>query len=145
MRDSGLGTYGPLILMVSCLANLSALAALPKDAILPSLIAGHALARGLLPVMAMTMPYARKEGLAATAGRPDRPTAVIAVASALAIAFLALPWPEASGAALLATVSAAAMAILAQRQIGGQTGDVLGGAEQVAETAILLFLAARLA
>ena len=36
------------------------------------------------------------------------------------------------------------MAWLAQRQIGGQTGDVLGGAEQVAETAILLLLAARL-
>ena len=31
------------------------------------------------------------------------------------------------------------------RQIGGQTGDVLGGAEQVAETAILVMLAARLA
>ena len=37
------------------------------------------------------------------------------------------------------------MAWLAQRQIGGQTGDVLGGAEQVAETAILVLLAARLA
>ena len=37
------------------------------------------------------------------------------------------------------------MAWLALRQIGGQTGDVLGGAEQVAETAILVLLAARLA
>ena len=36
------------------------------------------------------------------------------------------------------------MARLALRQIGGQTGDVLGGAEQVAETAILVLLAARL-
>jgi adenosylcobinamide-GDP ribazoletransferase len=37
------------------------------------------------------------------------------------------------------------IARLALRQIGGQTGDVLGGAEQVAETAILVLLAARLA
>jgi adenosylcobinamide-GDP ribazoletransferase len=37
------------------------------------------------------------------------------------------------------------MAWLAQRQIGGQTGDVLGATEQVGETALLLLLAARLA
>jgi adenosylcobinamide-GDP ribazoletransferase len=37
------------------------------------------------------------------------------------------------------------MALLAQRQIGGQTGDVLGGTEQLGETGVLLLLAARLA
>ena len=37
------------------------------------------------------------------------------------------------------------MAWLAMRQIGGQTGDVLGAVEQVTETAILVLLAARLA
>jgi adenosylcobinamide-GDP ribazoletransferase len=40
---------------------------------------------------------------------------------------------------------AISVAWLAQRQIGGQTGDVLGGAEQLGETAILVLLAARLA
>ena len=47
-------------------------------------------------------------------------------------------------AAVLAGLSGLAIAWLALRQIGGQTGDVLGGAEQVAETAILVLLAARL-
>jgi adenosylcobinamide-GDP ribazoletransferase len=145
MRDSRLGTYGALILLVSFIAKLSALTALPTAAVLPGLIACHAMARGMLPVMAMTMLYARKEGLAATAGRPDRPTAAVAIALALVIALLALPWTEALGAALVAAAGAAGMAILAQRQIGGQTGDVLGGAEQVGETAILILLAARLA
>jgi adenosylcobinamide-GDP ribazoletransferase len=42
-------------------------------------------------------------------------------------------------------LSGLGIAWLAQRQIGGQTGDVLGGAEQVGETAILVLLAARLA
>jgi adenosylcobinamide-GDP ribazoletransferase len=58
---------------------------------------------------------------------------------------LALSWAGAFWAALVAALSAAVMGWLAKRQIGGQTGDVLGGAEQVAETAILLLLAARLA
>ncbi|WP_353285700.1 adenosylcobinamide-GDP ribazoletransferase [Staphylococcus aureus] len=33
---------------------------------------------------------------------------------------------------------------MAWRQIGGYTGDVLGGAQQVAETAVLLLIAARM-
>jgi adenosylcobinamide-GDP ribazoletransferase len=145
MRDSRLGTYGALILLITFFAKLSAVAVLPKVMVLPSLVAAHALARAPLSVMAMTMPYARHEGLAVTAGRPDPTTVWTAVLFALAVAFLALPWIEALGAALVAAVAAACIAILAQRQIGGQTGDVLGAAEQVAETGILLLLATRLA
>ena len=145
MRDSRLGTYGALILLVSFVTKLSALAALPDGIVVQSLIAVHALARGVLPVMAMSLPYARKDGLAANAGRPDLATAATAGALALIIALLALPWIEALCAALVASASAIAMALLAQRQIGGQTGDVLGGAEQLSETAILVLLAARLA
>jgi len=110
-----------------------------------SLIVAHALARGVLPAMSMSLAYARKDGLAANEGRPDATTAAIAAAFAIVIAVLVLPWFEALGAAFAAGISATGMAWLAQRQIGGQTGDVLGGAEQVAETAILVLLASRLA
>jgi adenosylcobinamide-GDP ribazoletransferase len=58
---------------------------------------------------------------------------------------LVLSWSNALFAALLAGASGLGIAWLALRQIGGQTGDVLGGAEQVTETAILVLLAARLA
>jgi adenosylcobinamide-GDP ribazoletransferase len=141
MHDSRLGTYGALILIVSFAARLSALAALPHSAILPDLIAAHALARGVLPVLATAMPYARTDGLAVTGGRPEPATAAIAGVLALAIALLALPWGVALAAALVATAGAACVALLAMRQIGGQTGDVLGGAEQVSEIAVLLLLA----
>ena len=144
MRDSRLGAYGALILMVIFVAKLSALAALPDGVVVQSLIAAHALARGVLPFMAMKMPYARKDGLAANAGRPDSATAMTAGALAFLIALLAMPWRAALGAMLVAAACAIGMAWLAQRQIGGQTGDVLGGAEQLGETAILLLLAARL-
>src|SRR5258708_26574771 len=145
MRDSRLGTYGALILMVSFVTKVAALAALPDAFVVQGLIAAHALARGVLPSMAMNLPYARKDGLAANAGRPDFATAATAGALALIIAWLVLPWRAAFGAALAAACCAAGMAWLAQRQIGGQTGDVLGGAEQLGETAILLLLAALLA
>jgi adenosylcobinamide-GDP ribazoletransferase len=145
MRDSRLGTYGALILMVSFVAKLSALAALPDAFVVQSLIAAHALARGVLPVMAMRLSYARKDGLAANAGRPDMTTAGTAGALALVIALMSLPWIQALCAALAAAACAIGMALLAHRQIGGQTGDVLGGAEQLSETAVLVLLATQLA
>ena len=145
MRDSRLGTYGAMILLVSFAAKLSALAAIPDGFVVPALIAAHALGRGVLPAMSIHLPYARKDGLARNAGQPDAATSVIAVVLALIIALLSLSWTNTLFAALAAGVSALAMASLALRQIGGQTGDVLGGAEQVSETAILVLLAARLA
>jgi len=141
MRDSRLGTFGALALLVSFAAKVAALAALPTSAILPALVAAHALARGVLPAMALALPYARNDGLAANAGRPEAPVAATAAVIAAAIAFICLPTTAAVLSALIAAASAIGVSVLAMRQIGGQTGDVLGGAEQVAELAVLLLLA----
>ena len=145
MRDSRLGTYGAVGLLVSFAAKLSALAAIPDSHVVPALIAAHALARGILPAMSMNLPYARKDGLARKAGQPDAAISAMAGGLALVIALLSLSWSNALFAALAAGLCGVCMAWLAMRQIGGQTGDVLGGAEQVSETAILVLLAARLA
>ena len=145
MRDSRLGTYGALILLVSFAAKLSALAAIPDGYVVQSLIAAHALSRGILPWMSVRLPYARDDGLARNAGQPDTATATIAAGLAVVLALLSLSLTNTLLSTLLAGLSGLGMAGLAQRQIGGQTGDVLGGAEQVAETAILVLLAARLA
>ncbi len=75
---------------------------------------------------------------------PMRRRRRIAAGIALLIALVSLSWSNALYAAVAAGLSGLAIAWLALRQIGGQTGDVLGGAEQVAETAILVLLAARL-
>ena len=145
MRDSRLGAYGALVLMVSFVAKVSAIAVISDGYVVPGLIAAHALARGVLPAMSMNLPFARSEGLAREAGQPDSTVAATAFGIAFLIALLTLSWGHAFWAAVLAGVSAAGIAWLAKRQIGGQTGDVLGAAEQVAEIAILLLLAARLA
>lgn len=143
MRDSRLGTYGAFALLVCFATKLSALAALPDAQLVYGLIAAHAMARGVLPVMSLNLPYARKDGLAANAGQPDVAMAATAAAMALLIALLALSWTNAFWAVVVAALGAAVMAWLAMRQIGGQTGDVLGATEQVVETAVLLLLSAR--
>src|SRR4051794_20812045 len=143
MRDSRLGTYGALVLVTAFVARVGALSTLPRADVILALIATHALARAPLAVLAATMPYAR-EGLAASIGRPDPSVAFAASLVAAVIAFLALPAGVAMTAIIVTAASAMCFAILAQRQIGGQTGDVLGAAEQVCEVAVLLTLAARL-
>jgi len=144
MRDSRLGTYGALVLLVSFGAKLSALASLPLAAVVPSLVAAHALARAAIPVLAANMPFARDDGLGASAGRPETASVVAAVIVAAAIALLCLPAKAALLAIAVTVAGAAAIALLAWRQIAGVTGDVFGAAEQIAETAVLVMLAARL-
>jgi adenosylcobinamide-GDP ribazoletransferase len=144
MRDSRLGTYGSLALMTSFVAKIGALSTLPRSEVLVAMIATHALARAPLAVLAAAMPYARGDGLAASAGRPDSVIALTACMVAAVIALVALPAATAMTAAFVTAATAAMLAALAQQQIGGQTGDVLGAVEQVCEVAVLLTLAARL-
>lgn len=143
MRDGRIGTYGALALLTSFVAKVGALSALPRSEVLVVMIATHALARAPLAVLAAAMPYARADGLVASAGRPDSLIALSACVVAAVIAFVALPAATAMIAACVTAVAAASLAALAQQQIGGQTGDVLGAVEQVCEVAVLLTLAAR--
>ncbi len=105
-------------------------------------MAAGALSRGLLPAVMYLLPPARSAGLAKNAGKPDREGAVVAalLGGMFALMYLGQAaglWAIAAGAAAVA-----AMAWLAMRQIGGQTGDVLGAAQQVAEVAGLAAAAA---
>jgi adenosylcobinamide-GDP ribazoletransferase len=146
MRDSRIGTFGVMALVAAFALKWSALASLeiPSYAA-PALIVAHATARGILPVMLLSLGPAREEGLGAAAARP--PLAACLVAIGLSAAFPPLLWPlEAALLAIAAALAAVALVgFLAERQIGGHTGDVLGAAEQAAEIAILTVAAACLA
>jgi adenosylcobinamide-GDP ribazoletransferase len=144
MRDSRLGTYGTIVLLVAFSAKWSALASLPAAAIVPGLVVAHALGRAAIPVLAASMPFARDDGLGKSAGRPEAASAITAIIIAVVIALLCLSAKEALLAVAVTVVGAGGMALLAWRQIGGLTGDVFGATEQVAETAVLIMLAARL-
>jgi len=86
---------------------------------------------------------ARTDGPGFTAGRPSRPVAVIAAVIGGAIALAALGPGRGAMALLLAGVAITLMAMLARRQIGGYTGDVLGAFQQIGEIVMLLVAAAR--
>lgn len=143
MKDSRIGSYGMLALMLVTLARWSALTALLVfGGHWAALIATGAVSRAPMALMMALLPNARGEGLSHATGRPTLPVAWVGMALALAISALLAGWTGLAllGAALLSTVL---MSILALRRIGGQTGDTLGAAQQLAEVACLAVLSAQ--
>ena len=138
MRDSRIGSYGAAALIFSILLRAGALAAIAAPgAAAFALIAAHMSARALMPLFMHMVQPARTDGLSAGVGVIPRQTAVTALVLGGA-ALLPLGLPSAVLAAILLAVWTFALKRLAERQIGGQTGDVLGALEQGAEILVLL-------
>ena len=143
MRDSRIGTYGVCALFASLLLRTSALATIADPALAaPVLVATHMGARSGMALFMRLLPPARADGLSVAVGRPPG----VSATAAAVIGVLALLLALGSAGGLLAVVLMAAefalLAWLCVRQIGGQTGDVLGALEQVGEMTILLVAAA---
>ena len=139
MRDSRLGTYGACALLVSLLLRWSALATIADaGAVAIALVATHAAARAPLPSFMRLVRTARSDGLAASAGAPSRESATLAWVLGATALLLGLGFVEAVAGLLLLILATAAIAWVSVRQIGGQTGDVVGALEQVNEVLILL-------
>ena len=143
MRDSRLGTYGALALVLSIGLRAAALEAIATPwAAAAALISAHTVARALLPAVMAWTPAARADGLGAAAGPPESAQVGVALGLAAAIALVLLGFGAAIAAFVLAGLAAAALASLARTGVGGYTGDVLGAIEQVGEVAVLLAAAA---
>jgi adenosylcobinamide-GDP ribazoletransferase len=142
MRDSRIGTFGAAALLFSILLRTAALSALAKPSLaFSALVASHAAARAVMPVFMRMVPPARSDGLSANSGAiPDSSAFVAVLIGGAALLFLGV-----SGAVLAAIALAIlffAVRRLCQRQIGGQTGDVLGALEQLSEITVLLIACA---
>ena len=136
MKDSQIGTYGVLaLILVTGLRWIALIAAGPL-----ALIAAATASRGLMPAVMAHVPHARDTGLSHSVGRPSETTAYVA----LAISVLVVIACAGLGGVLGFVIAAAlvwGLSLLAQQRIGGQTGDILGASQQIAECAILLVLA----
>ena len=139
MRDSHIGAYGVLALILSVGLRASLLAGLLGPGMAAATLVGSAvLSRSLLPGMMHLMPRARMDGLAAGVGRPTGANAAIAFCLGCLIVWPFLGGVVGAVAIICALISALIMAFIAHRQIGGYTGDVLGATQQFSEIVILM-------
>ena len=144
MRDSRQGSYGILALLFSIGLRTTALATI-GDPLLAglALLASHTASRGVLPATMRFLPSARPDGLGASAGKPSIPVTVAAAVIGIGFALATLGPVRGGVACAIAALAVAATAMLAHRQIGGYTGDVLGAFQQIGEIVMLLAAAAK--
>lgn len=147
MKDSRVGSYGVLALLLVTLARWSALTALlvygqNEGGHWGALIATGALSRAPMALVMALLPNARGEGLSHATGQPSPAAAFLALGLAATIALALTGW-TAVALVLAALAAATLLSLVALRKIGGQTGDILGASQQLAEVACLAVLSAR--
>lgn len=146
MHDSNIGTYGVLALLFAVGLRIAALMTISIvtdiHATFVTIVAMAVFTRGLLPSVMAGLPHARGDGVSKGAGRPGFAGAFIAFVFGTGVALL-LFREALSPVGIAIVVSIAAVfvfCIIAKRQIGGQTGDVIGAAQQIGEVAFLVVL-----
>ncbi len=147
MRDSRIGSYGTLALVLLIAMRVFALVEL-GEASLPVVIGLCAAAAGFSRSMTVDLMWstkaARADGLSRMVGRPSRNVTLFAILSGIlitAVAAYAFHLEAGLIALAAATLSTAAMRWTAIRMIGGQTGDVCGAAQSLSEIAMLIAFA----
>ncbi|MBY3598657.1 adenosylcobinamide-GDP ribazoletransferase [Rhizobium bangladeshense] len=149
MKDSRIGTYGAIALILSFAVRAAALAAIVRNssplAAALAVPAVAALSRGAIAWHWQRLPPAKVDGVAASTGQPNEAAMQFALVSAGLLAAL-LIWPAFGLQPLVASLLASGAAGFAftaviRRKLAGHTGDTLGAMQQICEIATLCALA----
>ncbi|PYD47470.1 adenosylcobinamide-GDP ribazoletransferase [Novacetimonas pomaceti] len=138
MRDSRIGSYGMMALALALMARVGAIGGISPALALVVLPVAGALARTAMVVMLARLPPARADGIASGMARVPAAALAACLLLAAALSWWMLGAWRAAGAMVVTAMVAGAMIRLARRQIGGQTGDVLGAGACLAECALLM-------
>ncbi|HHH89434.1 MAG TPA: adenosylcobinamide-GDP ribazoletransferase [Aliiroseovarius sp.] len=142
MHDSRIGTYGVLALVLSVGLRWSALVTLiGAGHLLAAAVTSAALSRVPMALIMARLPNARTSGVSVGAGRPGSRGLWLALGLALGLGAVLVGFCVVK-AALWAAAPVLVLAAVARARIGGQTGDILGASQQLAEIAALAALAA---
>lgn len=145
MKDSHVGSYGAIGIVLMLLAKAAALvelAAASPAAAAVALCVAHPLSRLAAAGLIHLLPYARTDGSAKSSplARPLAPVelALAAVSGLLPLALLA---PAEAACGVFAAIAVTAWAgRLFMRRLGGYTGDLLGATQQMTELSLYLVL-----
>jgi len=144
MKDSRIGSYGAVALVVTLGLKCTALSLLAPGQALGALLLAHPLSRLAAVSLIRSASYARDAGKAKPMAQEMRAgefaiAAVCALLPALALgACHILAWSAIGAAVAASAIVAWWLRALFIRHIGGYTGDCLGAVQQASEVAIYL-------
>lgn len=133
MRDSRIGSFGAMALMIAYMTGAGALADLAGAVPLAAFIMVSVASRLAMVAVMELLPAARDQGLGHAAAKGSHGAWWLGALLSVVLAATLGLW----GVATLGAMAAAAclIALLALRRLGGQTGDVLGAIQVTTETA----------
>jgi adenosylcobinamide-GDP ribazoletransferase len=141
MRDHAIGAYGATAIALDLVVKASALAVLAEGrGVIVYAIAAGSLSRAVPVLLGLALPSVRQDG----AGAAFRVARAAALVAALISIGVALTTGGRHGAVLIAVAVGVTVILGAwyRRWLGGGTGDTLGAAAELAETAVLVAAAA---
>jgi len=141
MRDSRTGTYGVLALILIVGLRWGGIADLSPSTIFVGLVCAATLGRLAIVLLLAILPPARNDGLGALVANPPWLAVAAALIFGVGIAVAILPTISTAFAIMAIAGIVGLVALLARKQIGGYTGDVLGAGEQLAQTVVLMTFA----
>lgn len=134
MRDSRIGSYGAVALILLYAARFTLFQSLGAAALLLALPAASSLGRASSVVLMAWLPNARAEGMADTVAQSlGRGTVVIGIVTALIVTAI-LTGTAAPAILIAAAVLIIASALYLRHRLGGITGDALGAVNVAVET-----------
>ena len=138
MRDSRIGTYGTVALLLSLGLRSAALVSLDDVMlIILSTVMASTISRAGIVLLLLVMSPARSDGMGTVAENPP----LLSVAVALFFALLASQIvPHGMTASLVGGIGLLVIYRLGKKHLGGYTGDLLGAGQQVSEIGILITL-----
>jgi adenosylcobinamide-GDP ribazoletransferase len=149
MKDSRIGTYGAISLILSFAIRAAAIAAIaraaPPLAAALGVLAVACVSRGALVWHWHRLPPAKPDGVAAAAGQPGEGVMHTALVSGCLLGAV-LIWPSLGllplvTCLLAAGLSTVAFSVFVRKRLHGHTGDTLGATAQISEIAALCAIA----
>jgi adenosylcobinamide-GDP ribazoletransferase len=135
MKDSRIGSFGAVALVMMLLTKFFALVEIERLLLPVTLIAGHAFSRLCATLVLRRLDYVRDEGKAKPLSTHIGTGELAFAAITALLPLLLLPPQQSIPGVVLALLATVWLARLFKRRIGGYTGDCLGATQQLAEVA----------
>lgn len=142
MRDSRIGTYGGLALLLSIILKFTSLINFSDFQLMITVIIGAVVSRLMILLTLLMLQPARKDSLSTIAGIPSHGSIITAGIITIITTLFFLDFIVTVIVILVALLITALFARTSYKQVGGYSGDVLGAVQQISEVSIFITLAA---
>ncbi len=146
MKDSRIGTYGTIGLILMLGTKFSSLVQIDEARIPFILIAGNAISRVFPVLLIYTADYARLDATSKTKpiGKADSVFSLFFALATGSLFLVFLQWQEIIVAVVLLTIVFLFFRMYIIKKLEGYTGDVLGALQQISEVLFYLVIAAQI-